>query len=59
MNHNHHNPDSKLKFPTAIDLHKLLVGKHSAISSLNTYTLEKVRQRAAMLEAEGKEKVLR
>ncbi|NEN88860.1 MAG: IS200/IS605 family element transposase accessory protein TnpB [Okeania sp. SIO3H1] len=25
LNHNHHNPDSKLKFPTAIDLHKLLV----------------------------------
>ncbi|NEP04960.1 MAG: IS200/IS605 family element transposase accessory protein TnpB [Okeania sp. SIO2G4] len=25
LNHNQHNPDSKLKFPTAIDLHKLLV----------------------------------
>ncbi|WP_287527948.1 helix-turn-helix domain-containing protein [Okeania sp. SIO2C2] len=25
LNHNSNNPDSKLKFPTAIDLHKLLV----------------------------------
>ncbi len=25
LNHNQHHPDSKLKFPTAIDLHKLLV----------------------------------
>ncbi len=25
LNHNFHNPDSKLKFPTSIDLHKLLV----------------------------------
>ena len=25
LNHNQHNPDSQLKFPTAIDLHKLLV----------------------------------
>ncbi|GGA36019.1 helix-turn-helix domain-containing protein [Okeania sp. KiyG1] len=25
LNHNQHNPDSKLKFPTAIDLQKLLV----------------------------------
>ena len=25
LNHNCHNPDSRLKFPTAIDLHKLLV----------------------------------
>ena len=25
LNHNQHNPDNKLKFPTAIDLHKLLV----------------------------------
>ncbi len=25
LNHNQHNPDSKIKFPTAIDLHKLLV----------------------------------
>ncbi|NEP83013.1 MAG: helix-turn-helix domain-containing protein, partial [Okeania sp. SIO3B3] len=25
LNHNFNNPDSKIKFPTAIDLHKLLV----------------------------------
>lgn len=25
LNHNQHNPDNKIKFPTAIDLHKLLI----------------------------------
>ncbi|WP_205127546.1 MULTISPECIES: helix-turn-helix domain-containing protein [Okeania] len=26
LNYNQHHPDSKIKFPIAIDLHKLLVG---------------------------------